>query len=193
MTSASDERERAEEIEATGGPLPVEGRARPAPDVRWLGAVSVLGVFAAWYLVTAFALVPPVLLPGPGAVLAAFIDIAAHGYRDTTLWEDGAATLWRCGAGFVLACLTGIPLGLAMGHNATTRAAVDYIVQFMRPLPPLSYLILLILWLGTGDASISRPFPSSPRAPWPGCARPSSSASRRRAPSAPRSGTSSAT
>ncbi len=135
-------------------------KARRAPVLhswfhswRWLGALSVLGVLAVWYLLTELALVPAVLLPGPGLVLATFIDIVQHGYRDTTLWQNSAATLWRCGAGFVLACLTGVPLGLAMGQNATVRAACDYIVQFMRPLPPLSYLILLILWLGTGDAS----------------------------------------
>jgi len=120
---------------------------------RWLGALSVALVFLAWHLVTAFAVVPEVLLPGPGEVLAAFIDIVRNGYRETTLWENGAATLWRCGAGFVLACLTGVPLGLAMGYSTKVRAACNYIVQFMRPLPPLSYLILLILWLGTGDAS----------------------------------------
>src|SRR5579864_3996075 len=120
---------------------------------RWLGALSVALVFLAWHLVTAFAVVPEVLLPGPGEVLAAFIDIVRNGYRETTLWENGAATLWRCGAGFMLACLTGVPLGLAMGYSTKVRAACNYIVQFMRPLPPLSYLILLILWLGTGDAS----------------------------------------
>jgi len=38
-----------------------------------------------------------------------------------------------------------------MGVNRVTAAALDWIVQFMRPLPPLSYMILLILWLGTGD------------------------------------------
>lgn len=122
-------------------------------DVRWLSLLSVLAVLFAWYLVTALALVPEVLLPGPAEVWATFIDILRNGYRETTLWENSAATLWRCGAGFVLACLTGVPLGLAMGQNATIRGACNYIVQFMRPLPPLSYLILLILWLGTGDTS----------------------------------------
>ncbi|HTZ78050.1 MAG TPA: ABC transporter permease subunit [Stellaceae bacterium] len=122
-------------------------------DVRWLSLLSVLTVLLAWYLVTALALVPAVLLPGPAEVFAAFIDILRHGYRETTLWENSAATLWRCGAGFVLALLTGVPLGLAMGQSATVRGACNYIVQFMRPLPPLSYLILLILWLGTGDTS----------------------------------------
>jgi taurine transport system permease protein len=47
----------------------------------------------------------------------------------------------------------GVPLGLWMGVNRVTAAALDWIVQFMRPLPPLSYMILLILWLGTGDLS----------------------------------------
>ena len=122
-------------------------------SARWLSVVSVVLVFVAWYLVTAFALVPAVLLPGPGEVLAAFSDIVRNGYRETTLWENAGATLWRCGAGFLLACLTGVPLGLAMGYSGKVRAACNYLVQFMRPLPPLSYLILLILWLGTGDAS----------------------------------------
>jgi taurine transport system permease protein len=122
-------------------------------DGRWLGALAVALVFLGWYLVNVLALVPEVLLPGPREVLAAFIDIVRNGYRETTLWQNGAATLWRCGAGFVLACLSGVPLGLAMGYSPKVRAACNYIIQFMRPLPPLSYLILLILWLGTGDAS----------------------------------------
>lgn len=120
---------------------------------RWLGGVAVLCVLVLWWLVSALALVPETLLPGPAEVLATFIDIVKNGYRETTLWQNSAATLWRCGVGFGLAVLTGVPLGLAMGYNSKVRAASNYIVQFMRPLPPLSYLILLILWLGTGDAS----------------------------------------
>ena len=68
-------------------------------DVRWLSLLSVLAVLFAWYLVTALALVPEVLLPGPAEVWATFIDILRNGYRETTLWENSAATLWRCGAG----------------------------------------------------------------------------------------------
>jgi taurine transport system permease protein len=142
----------------------VEGAATPetpmgrrlldfARNPRALGIVSIGAVLSFWYLVTALAFVPEVLLPGPGEVARSFVDLVLNGYRDTTLWENAAATLWRCGAGFGLACLTGVPLGLAMGYNDGIRAACNYIVQFMRPLPPLSYLILLILWLGIGDTS----------------------------------------
>jgi taurine transport system permease protein len=119
----------------------------------WLSFLSIFLVLFAWWFVHAFALVPEVLLPGPGEVVTTFIDLALNGYRETTLWQNTAATLWRCGFGFVLAILTGVPLGLAMGYQPGIRAAANYIVQFMRPLPPLSYVILLIIWLGTGDAS----------------------------------------
>jgi taurine transport system permease protein len=121
--------------------------------LHWLSALSVLLVLVAWWFIHAFDLVPEVLLPGPGEVVATFLDIVRDGYRETTLWGNSASTLWRCGAGFILACVTGVPLGLAMGYRPRIKAACNYIVQFMRPLPPLSYLILLILWLGTGDAS----------------------------------------
>jgi taurine transport system permease protein len=142
-----------QKMDGRRGLLPAARSVTPPAGVGWLSALSVLGVLALWYLLTAFALVPAVLLPGPGEVFKSFVDILEHGYRETTLWQNAAATLWRCGAGFALACLTGVPLGLAMGQSATIRAATDYIVQFMRPLPPLSYLILLILWLGIGDTS----------------------------------------
>ena len=121
--------------------------------VAWLSWLSVALLFLAWWLIHALALVPEVLLPGPGEVIDATVDIALHGYRETTLWQNMGATLWRCGAGFALAVLTGVPLGLAMGYWPAIRAATNYVVQFMRPLPPLSYVILLIIWLGTGDSS----------------------------------------
>ena len=120
---------------------------------RWLSLAAVAAVFAAWELTAAWRLVPSDLLPGPGIVAATFIDVLRNGYRDTTLVQDILATLYRCSAGFLLACATGIPLGLLLGVQDKLRSAIDPIVQFMRPLPPLSYLILLILWLGTGNAS----------------------------------------
>ncbi|HSU06311.1 MAG TPA: ABC transporter permease [Acetobacteraceae bacterium] len=125
---------------------------RVAPE-QWLSLVVVAAGFAGWELITLLRLVPPDLLPGPGAVAATFFDILRNGYRETTLSQDIFATLYRCGAGFLLACVTGVPLGLLMGYRAKIGSALDPIVQFMRPLPPLSYLVLLILWLGTGNAS----------------------------------------
>lgn len=121
--------------------------------LRWLSLLSVSMFFAGWFAITEFQLAPANLLPGMGEVVAAFIDILHNGYRTTTLGEDILATLGRCLGGFGLAAIVGVPLGLWMGRSRALAASLDYIIQFMRPLPPLSYLILLILWLGTGDAS----------------------------------------
>jgi taurine transport system permease protein len=119
----------------------------------WLGSISVGCMLLAWLALAQTRLVPPDLLPGPGAVLLALHDILQHGYRGTTLGQDILATLGRCLGGFALATLAGVPLGLWMGTNRIAAAAIDYVIQFLRPLPPLSYMILLILWLGTGNES----------------------------------------
>jgi taurine transport system permease protein len=132
------------------------GRVRRlrAPDLNWLLSVaSVAAGFALWQAVHAFGLVSPELLPGPADVFKALVEILRDGYRGTTLWQNVFSTLGRCAAGFGLACVAGVPLGLLMGTLRQVSAALDYIIQFMRPLPPLSYLILLILWLGTGNTS----------------------------------------
>jgi taurine transport system permease protein len=117
------------------------------------GLIAVVSALLAWQAVAAAGFVSADFLPPPSQVWLSFCALLRDGYRGTTLAGDAAATLGRCMAGFLLALLTGVPLGLAMGLSRRLLAATGYIVQFMRPLPPLSYLILLILWLGTGDAS----------------------------------------
>lgn len=119
----------------------------------WPGVISVAGFLALWQAASWFRLVPSDLLPGPIAVCSAFFRVAASGYRGTTLAGDTVATVGRCLAGFALAVLCGIPLGLAMGANRKVAAAFNYAIQFLRPLPPLSYMVLLILWFGAGDLS----------------------------------------
>jgi len=133
----------------------VAGRARGRREssAYALRAASAIAALLLWYGVTALGLVSADFLPGPAAVLHTFLDILHNGYRGTTLGQDSLATLGRCLGGFAGAVLTGVPLGLCMGLDRRVAAAGNYIVQFMRPLPPLSYLILLILWLGTGNAS----------------------------------------
>jgi len=93
------------------------------------------------------------LLPSPVDVWAALIEVVTQGYRGTTLWGNALSTLGRLAGGFGTSVIVGVPLGLWMGSNRAANAAIDWVVQFMRPLPPLSYMILLILWLGTGDLS----------------------------------------
>jgi taurine transport system permease protein len=134
---------------------PPTSRVRGASGLmlRVVGFVSVLAFLAAWQLAVSTGLISPVLLPSPADVVRAFIQVLDHGYRDTSLVADTLITVGRCLAGFVLAAATGIPLGLAMGTNKRLAASCNYLIQFLRPLPPLSYMILLILWFGTGEGS----------------------------------------
>ncbi len=134
--------------------------ARPGRTVRWpvlprhlLGLASVAAMLAGWWLLCASGAVRADLLPSPLDVWHAFVEVTRDGYRGTTLWGNAASTLGRLLSGFGLATLLGVPLGLWMGANRVAHAATDWVIQFMRPLPPLSYMILLILWLGTGNLS----------------------------------------
>jgi len=116
-----------------------------------ISVLSVIVVIAAWYLVTDLGWVSASLLPTPMAVLKAGYDVQVHGYRGTTLLASTAVSMTRVGIGFALAVLVGVPVGLAMGRVWTILAALDPFVQFFRPLPPLGYYTLLILWFGIGD------------------------------------------
>jgi taurine transport system permease protein len=118
-----------------------------------LGALSVASAIALWWFVTARGWVSPEMLASPAQVLAALGEILREGYRGTTLAQNVAATLGRCLLGFALAVLSGVPLGLLMGLQPRANAALGDLVQFLRPLPPLSYMILLILWFGVGNGS----------------------------------------
>lgn len=119
----------------------------------FVGAASVLVGLLCWQLLTSKGLVSTDVLASPRQVVDAMIDIARDGYRGTSLLEDIGATLWRCLAGFLIAAVLGILLGLWMGSSRVAAAGINYIIQFLRPLPPLSYYILLILWFGTGNSS----------------------------------------
>lgn len=90
----------------------------------------------------------PIWLPAPEAVVARFVEIATNGYQNTSLWGHLGASLARVLAGFALGALVGIPLGYAMGLSGWFRGWFDPIVEFMRPVPPLALIPLVIIWFG---------------------------------------------
>ncbi|WCR16092.1 ABC transporter permease [Paracoccus seriniphilus] len=90
----------------------------------------------------------PIWLPSPEAVAGRFVEIAKSGYQNFTLWEHLGASLMRVLAGFALGSLVGIPLGYAMGLSGWFRGWFDPIVEFMRPVPPLALIPLVIIWFG---------------------------------------------
>nr|WP_320136900.1 ABC transporter permease subunit [uncultured Amphritea sp.] len=115
--------------------------------------ISVITLSLAWYLGSALELVNPIFWPSPSAVWDQFINISQNGYRNFTLWEHIWASLYRIFVGFALGCLIGIPLGFAMGLSEILRGWFDPIVEFFRPIPPLAFIPLVIIWSGIGERS----------------------------------------
>ena len=90
-------------------------------------------------------------LPPPEKVWSSFITLNKEGYQGVGLWENVFWSLIRVVIGFSLGCLFGIPLGFAMGLNSWLRGWFDPIVEFMRPVPPLALIPLVIIWFGIGE------------------------------------------
>lgn len=93
----------------------------------------------------------PIWLPPPEAVVKRVGEIARDGYQNFTLWEHLYWSLYRVIIGFALGALVGIPLGYAMGLSDWFRGWFDPIVEFMRPVPPLALIPLVIIWAGIGE------------------------------------------
>ncbi|UTW10233.1 ABC transporter permease subunit [Marinobacterium rhizophilum] len=127
-----------------GDPAAVEGGAA-------YGVLSVLTVGIVWQLVAMAQIVPPLFWPSPGAVFDKFVQIATEGYKGFTLFEHLGISLYRVLAGFGLGCLFGIPVGLGMGLNKFIKGWMDPLIEFYRPVPPLAYVPLVIIWMGIGD------------------------------------------
>jgi len=94
----------------------------------------------------------PIWLPAPEAVVARVGEIASEGYQNFTLWEHLFWSLFRVIVGFVIGAAVGIPLGYAMGLSDWFRGWFDPIVEFMRPVPPLALIPLVIIWAGIGES-----------------------------------------
>ena len=114
---------------------------------------SVLIICTLWFVSTALEWVNPLFLPAPASVWTAFLEICRDGYKGSPLIFHIYESLYRLVIALFLATVTAIPLGLVCGFSKLVRAALDPIVEFYRPLPPLAYYTLLVIWLGIENPS----------------------------------------
>jgi taurine transport system permease protein len=150
-------------VKASEIPAPIASRpARPAeirlrlptiPRSFLLSSLTVVAVLAAWAIVTRIGWANELFLPPPQAVWAAFVKTMTKGYQGATLLQHVGTSLYRILIAFVLACLIGIPLGVLMGVSRSSRALLNPLIEFYRPLPPLGLYTLLVMWLGIGESS----------------------------------------
>ncbi|TNC06634.1 ABC transporter permease subunit [Methylobacterium terricola] len=123
------------------------------PPLLLISLATVAVAFVAWIAATRTGLVKPLFLPRPESVLRAFADALDGRIDGAPLLEHVAMSLGRVAGAFVLAALVGIPVGLATGLSPALRAALDPFIEFYRPLPPLAYLPLVVIWFGIGETS----------------------------------------
>ena len=117
-----------------------------------IGTLAVL--LSVWWAVAALQLISPLFLPPPQQVLEKLLTIAGpQGFMDATLWQHLAASLTRILLALLAAVLIGIPVGIAMGISPTVRGILDPVIELYRPVPPLAYLPLMVIWFGIGETS----------------------------------------
>lgn len=126
-------------------------RVRLRPHHISIATVAVL--IAAWAVVTRLQVVSPVFMPSPLAVARKFVIVSVDGSSNATLLQHTLASLWRVFAALALAIATAVPLGVLTGLNRTARAIADPLIEFYRPVPPLAYLPLIVIWCGIGEPS----------------------------------------
>lgn len=118
-----------------------------------LTVVTWLVILMCWYIVTKLELFSATLLPSPYKVWITFLKILKNGYNGVSLWMHLGASFQRLFVALGLAIVSAIPMGLLSGYSNKVEAIIDSIVEFYRPLPPLAYYTLLILWFGIDNKS----------------------------------------
>jgi NitT/TauT family transport system permease protein/taurine transport system permease protein len=119
-----------------------------------IGWATLAGLAAVWWLATGpLGLVSPGRFPSPADVWLSARQVVTRGYANGLLHEHILHSLKLVILGFLVAVSTGVPLGLLMGSSRRAEALINPVFSLIRPIPPLAWIPLAILWLGLGDAA----------------------------------------
>ena len=111
-------------------------------------------IFLIWIIASAAGVLDEAkVVPSIGSVWAALFEMSTEGYKGNTLLQHLGGSFYRLFTAFLLAVVTAIPMGLLSGMNSKVRAAMEPVIEFVRPLPPLAYYTVIVMWLGIGDGS----------------------------------------
>ncbi|MFL6934817.1 MAG: ABC transporter permease [Xanthobacteraceae bacterium] len=126
----------------------MEAKAVSQVAERIIPAFSVAGFLIAWELFVRWRGIAPIYLPAPSAIAVYLWRMLVDGSMEYHL----GVTLLRIFAGFLLAAIAGVSLGLLMGMSRIIARVADAWIAALYPLPKISLIPLLIIWLGTGEA-----------------------------------------
>lgn len=119
-----------------------------------VGLVTLVTLAVLWYVVTTVTgWIGPGQFPSPAEFWVSLTQINGRGYAGAQLLAHALQSLLLVAMGFTVAVCTGVPLGLWMGWSRRAEAVINPIFLIVRPIPPLAWIPLAILWLGLGDAA----------------------------------------
>lgn len=117
-----------------------------------VGGATILAALTLWYLLTSvLGVVSPGRFPSPADTWTALAQVTGAGYANGVLGEHVLRSVMLVTLGFIVAVVTGVPLGLWMGWSRRAEAVINPVFLVIRPIPPLAWIPLAILWLGLGD------------------------------------------
>ncbi len=116
-------------------------------------AVTIVGILLLWWLASHLRWLPPLFLPTPETVFTRLYESAMGQLTDAPLATHFGWSMYRVFSAFALACITAIPIGIGMGVSRIVRGIFDPPIEFYRPLPPLAYLPLIVIWFGIDELS----------------------------------------
>ena len=127
-----------------------DGARRDIPDIAYSISAVVL-LFVVWFAVSHSSFVKPGYLPTPEELGKTFFELVRDGYQGKPLYEHIGISLFRTLTGFLLGVVVGVPIGLLSGYNRRAGAMISPIMAFIRPIPPIAFIPMAVLYFGLGE------------------------------------------
>ena len=116
-----------------------------------ISTLSVLVLIVVWIAISTSGWLPPGYLPTPADMGAELKTLFISGYKGISLWDHIGLSLFRTLTGFILGVVVGIQLGLITGYSRVGGAMVSPIMAFIRPIPPIAFIPMVVLYFGLGE------------------------------------------
>jgi NitT/TauT family transport system permease protein len=135
-------------VPAAAVPRRYSRSAIPAPVIS---TISIAILLLVWFVVTNFGFVPAEYLPSPQALISRFWTLLREGYQGESLFGQIGASLSRTLGGFAIGGTFGVAVGLAAGYSRTVAAVISPVMSFIRPIPPIAFIPMVVLYFGLGE------------------------------------------
>lgn len=122
--------------------------------MRWDRLLPPVCLIVIWQTLSTLGVIPAYKLPSPAGIILGFRDLLLVGMPPERLLHHHIIySLYRVSLGYGAAVVMAIPLGIAMGWSKFLRTAIDPLIEIVRPIPPLAWIPIAIVWFGIGVKS----------------------------------------